>query len=128
MSAPAHTPPPRFVRLAEADRPAIPLAIDGQPCTALEGDTLLVALMCNGRRARDSEFGDGPRAGFCLMGACQDCWVWTPGGERLRACSTPATAGMAVLTRPPALHWPMTQDLRESLARHGQPVSTENTP
>ena len=128
MPAPAYTPPPRFVRLAEANRPAVPLTIDAKPCTALEGDTLLVALMCNGRRARDSEFGDGPRAGFCLMGACQDCWVWTPQGERLRACSTPVVAGMAVLTRPPAVHWPVTQDLAESLQRHGQPLPVRATP
>ncbi|KAF1021478.1 MAG: Hydrogen cyanide synthase subunit HcnA [Paracidovorax wautersii] len=114
----APRPPVRFVRLAETDRPPIALSIDGEPATALAGDTLLVALLSQGRRVRDSEFGDGPRAGFCLMGACQDCWVWTPDGQRLRACSTPVAAGMAVLTRPPAQHWPMTPDLRESLARH----------
>ena len=122
MPAPITAPPTRpanarFVRLAETDRPAISLIVDGVPCAALQGDTLLVALMCNGRRVRDSEFGDGPRAGFCLMGACQDCWAWTPAGERLRTCSTPALDGMAVLTRPPQGHWPMTQDLRESLAK-----------
>ena len=102
MPAPAYTPPPRFVRLAEADRPAVPLTIDAKPCTALEGDTLLVALMCNGRHARDSEFGDGPRAGFCLMGACQDCWVMTATGERLRSCATFIQAGMQLTTGAPA--------------------------
>ncbi|AEI77075.1 hypothetical protein CNE_1c17350 [Cupriavidus necator N-1] len=112
--------PARFMRLAESDRPTIMLRIDGHSATALAGDTLLVALLLNGRRVRDSEFGDGPRAGFCMMGACQDCWVWTPAGERLRACSTPAEAGMEVLTRPPAHHWPATPDLQESLARHAQ--------
>ncbi|MGO4608014.1 (2Fe-2S)-binding protein [Variovorax sp. 2RAF20] len=109
--------PNRFVRLAETDRPALTLHIDGEARTALAGDTLLVALLSNGRRVRDSEFGDGPRAGFCLMGACQDCWVWTPAGERLRACSTPVEAGMSVLTRPPAAHWPATPDLQQLLAR-----------
>lgn len=113
---PRYQPPARFVRLAETDRPVLVLRIDHQPATALAGDTLLVALLSHGRRVRDSEFGDGPRAGFCLMGACQDCWVWTPAGERLRACSTPAEAGMSVLTRPPADHWPQTPDLAQSLA------------
>ncbi|RST53781.1 (2Fe-2S)-binding protein [Variovorax sp. MHTC-1] len=114
---PRSQPPARFVRLAETDRPAIALQIDGQAASALAGDTLLVALLSNGRRVRDSEFGDGPRAGFCLMGACQDCWVWTPAGERLRACSTAVEAGMSVLTRPPAAHWPVTPDLQQLLAR-----------
>ena len=112
--------PGRFVRLAETDRPSIAMQIDSEPATALVGDTLLVALLSQGRRVRDSEFGDGPRAGFCLMGACQDCWVWTPQGQRLRACSTATEAGMAVLTRPPPLHWPSTPDLQQSLARHAE--------
>ena len=51
--------PPRFVRLAETGRPSIALRIDGRPATALAGDTLLVALLSNGRRVRDSEFGGG---------------------------------------------------------------------
>jgi hypothetical protein len=108
----------RFVRLAETDRPSVALQIDGEPANALAGDTLLVAILSQGRRVRDSEFGDGPRAGFCLMGACQDCWVWTPAGERLRACSTTVEAGMVVLTKPPQSHWPVTPDLLHSLERH----------
>ena len=51
------------------------------------GDTLIVALLGQVRHLR-SEFGDGVRAGFCLMGACQDCWVYTVEGERMRACAT----------------------------------------
>jgi hypothetical protein len=105
----------RFVRLAETNRATVEIRIDGQPAQALAGDTLLVALLTQGRRVRDSEFGDGPRAGFCLMGACQDCWVWTESGDRLRACSTPVQTGMAVLTRPPPALWPMTPDLRALL-------------
>jgi hypothetical protein len=121
---PRPQPSARFVRLAETDRPTLTLQIDGQAAIALAGDTLLVALLSHGRRVRDSEFGDGPRAGFCLMGACQDCWVWTPVGERLRACSTVVEAGMSVLTRPPAGHpWPVTPDLRQSLARHASEVA-----
>jgi len=115
MREPASRSTARFVRLAETGRSSIDLRIDGRPATALAGDTLLVALLSNGRRVRDSEFGDGARAGFCLMGACQDCWVWNEQGERLRACSTPAQAGMAILTQPPARLWPLTPDLRERL-------------
>jgi hypothetical protein len=124
QTPPRSRAPARFVRLAETDRPALALQIDGQAAVALAGDTLLVALLSHGRRVRDSEFGDGPRAGFCLMGACQDCWLWTPGGERLRACSTVVEAGMSVLTRPPAGHpWPVTPDLQQSLARHASEVA-----
>lgn len=80
------------------DRPAVRFKVDGRDVSALAGDTLLVALLANGARVRTSEFGDGPRAGFCMMGACQDCWVVTESGERLRACSTPVEDGMSLIT------------------------------
>ncbi len=89
---------PRFVRLAEKERPRVPFELDGRTCYALEGDTLLVAMLANGAALRTSEFGDGRRAGFCMMAACQDCWVWTAEGERLRACSTPVAPGMRIRT------------------------------
>ena len=95
----------RFVRLAETDRAPVPFTIDGKPASALYGDTLLVALLANGSRLRPSEFGDGNRAGFCLMGACQDCWVWTADGERLRACDTPVRTGLSILTEQPDVSW-----------------------
>ena len=108
---PEHGGGGRFVRLSETARPALSLVIDGAPATALEGDTLLVALLTHGRRVRSSEFGDGTRAGFCLMGACQDCWVWDEAGRRLRACSTVVTEGMAVRTTPPVSLWPVTPEV-----------------
>lgn len=92
-------PLPLLHRLGERDRPLISFVIDGQPATALQGDTLLTAVLVNASALRRSEFGDGPRAGFCLMGACQDCWVWTEAGTRLRACSTPVEAGMRIVTK-----------------------------
>jgi predicted molibdopterin-dependent oxidoreductase YjgC len=93
-----------FHRVAEQNRPQVAIFIDGEAATALAGDTLLVALLTNGARLRESEFGDGPRAGFCLMGACQDCFVWTEQGERLRACSTTVADGMRIVTRD--VPWP----------------------
>jgi aerobic-type carbon monoxide dehydrogenase small subunit (CoxS/CutS family) len=89
----------RFVRVAEVGRPTFDIVIDGHAAQAAEGDTLLVAVLAAQDALRDSEFDDGRRAGFCLMGACQDCWVWTEDGERLRACTTPAAPGMSIVTR-----------------------------
>ncbi len=84
----------QFVRLAEQDRPPLTLFLDGQTVRALAGDTVLTALLAHGHVVRRSEFGDGPRAGFCLMGACQDCWVFLEGGGRIRACTTLARDGL----------------------------------
>ena len=88
----------QFVRIAEHDRQPITLTIDGATVTVLQGDTLLTAMLIHGRRLRVCEFGDGPRAGFCLMGACQDCWVSLDDGRRLRACTSLATDGMGIAT------------------------------
>jgi predicted molibdopterin-dependent oxidoreductase YjgC len=96
---------PRFVRLAETARTRVRIVVDGEPVDALDGDTLMVALLNNVRTLRESEFGDGRRAGFCLMGACQDCWVWTAHGTRLRACTTVVAEGMNIVTRQPEATW-----------------------
>ena len=88
----------QFHRLETGARAAVHISIDGRPHEALVGDTLLTALLTAGRRVRSSEFGDGPRAGFCVMGACQDCWVTLGGGQRVRACSTFVREGMAIHT------------------------------
>ncbi|WP_211612445.1 (2Fe-2S)-binding protein [Paraburkholderia haematera] len=89
----------QFVRIAETQREPLSFFIDGHEVTALQGDTLLTAVLMQQRRLRDSEFSGAPRAGFCLIGACQDCWMRTEEGIRLRACSTLVTQGMRVLTR-----------------------------
>jgi D-hydroxyproline dehydrogenase subunit gamma len=95
----------RFVRLGEINRPRVRLIIDGHPAEALKGDTLMVAVLNNARQLRESEFGDGKRAGFCLMGACQDCWVWTADGQRLRSCTTVVEEGMNIVTKQPEATW-----------------------
>jgi predicted molibdopterin-dependent oxidoreductase YjgC len=86
----------QFIRLAEGERRQISITLGTRRIDALEGDSLLSALLLAGGWLRYSEFGDGPRAGFCLMGACQDCWVTSADGRRLRACTTPAEDGMAL--------------------------------
>lgn len=89
----------QFVRVAEMQREPLSFFIDGHEVTALQGDTLLTAVLMQQRRLRESEFSGAPRAGFCLIGACQDCWMRTEEGMRLRACSTLVTQGMRVITR-----------------------------
>lgn len=95
----------RFIRLSEQDRRTLSLNFDGENIEALEGDTLMVAILSNDNYLRHSEFGQEKRAGFCLMGACQDCWVWTRSGERLRACSTEVKEGMEILSAAMEPRW-----------------------
>jgi len=97
-------PSGQFVRAAARRGAMLRLTIDGDMVEAVEGDSLLAVLLLNGRFVRRLEFGGAPRAGFCLMGACQDCWVALGDGERVRACTTLAANNMVVWTDPQRAH------------------------
>ena len=86
-----------FRRLVPRDGAPVPFTIDGEPAEAREGDLLLTAILLHRAALRRFEFGGSHRAGFCLMAACQDCWVGLADGRRLRACTTPVEPGMAVV-------------------------------
>lgn len=88
----------QFIRLSETERPEVTICVDGVAVRALSGDTVLTALLLAGIRLRDFEFGPGWRAGFCLMGACQDCWVLQENGGTIRACTSYVAEGMRLLT------------------------------
>ncbi|AIB42474.1 MULTISPECIES: (2Fe-2S)-binding protein [Pseudomonas] len=89
-----------FKRLSETQRPALAFTLDGQPATGLLGDTLLTAMLTCAEHLRGSDFSAERRAGFCLMGACQDCWVRLADGRRVRACSTQLEDGQAISRDP----------------------------
>ena len=89
---------PLLKRLAETSRPPVSFMLDGRAATALAGDTVLTAVLTQAAQLRRNEFSGQPRAGFCLMGACQDCWMRTESGERLRACATLIQEGMRLLS------------------------------
>lgn len=83
----------------------MPFTIDGEPWYGRVGDSLLSAIL-----AARSDLGplapDGRlRAGFCLIGLCQDCWVRLADGRRVRACTTELEAGMAVLLASDEAAW-----------------------
>ena len=90
----------QFRRVAAADRPRIAFTLNGDAMEALDGDTVLTAILTNRRYLRRHEFGREPRAGFCLIGACQDCWVHQVDGTPLRACTTLTEPGMHLVTEP----------------------------
>lgn len=89
-----------FQRLAETGREPLTFTLDGQVLAALHGDTVMTALLTHGFTLRHSEFSRQARSGFCLMGACQDCWVSSESGQRYQACATLVEPGMRLLTEP----------------------------
>jgi hypothetical protein len=96
----------RVQRLVKADgRAPVVFWFDGARLQGLDGDTVLTAVLAHRPSLRADEFGPGTRAGFCLMGACQDCWLWQEHGPRLRACSTILQEGMRLRSSAPQ-GWP----------------------
>jgi predicted molibdopterin-dependent oxidoreductase YjgC len=93
----------QFKRVAQRSGRSVTLSFDGSVLTATAGDSILAALLSHGLVVRRHEFEAEARAGFCLMGACQDCWVWSGHGGRLRACTTPVADGMALFVEPQPL-------------------------
>lgn len=81
-----------------ATRASVAFELDGQAVSGYQGDTVLTAVLSLNNTVRHADYSGLPRSGFCLMGACQDCWMQTIDGVRLRACSTPLEAGMRLVT------------------------------
>ncbi|HEV7259458.1 MAG TPA: (2Fe-2S)-binding protein [Bosea sp. (in: a-proteobacteria)] len=90
---------PLLHRIVRKEHPPIAFTLDGRACEGRVGDTLLTAILSHVEAVRATEFSGQPRAGFCQMGACQDCWVTLADGARLRACTTPLADGMSVVTQ-----------------------------
>jgi predicted molibdopterin-dependent oxidoreductase YjgC len=90
-------PQPQMTRLVERERPALAFSLDGASAMGQEGDTILTAVLTLRAHLSQSEFEGDLHAGFCLMGACQECWV-TADGAPVRACGTLVTEGMRVTT------------------------------
>jgi D-hydroxyproline dehydrogenase subunit gamma len=88
---------PLWHRLIARDGATVRFTIDGVAAAARAGDLLITAILTQRANLRRFEFGEGMRAGYCLMGACQDCWVGLADGRRVRACTTLVEEGMAVL-------------------------------
>ncbi|MCE0495264.1 (2Fe-2S)-binding protein [Vibrio salinus] len=88
-------------RVQELNRLSISFTFDDHPATGFEGDSILVAILNQFPYLRKNEFSHQPHSGFCLMGACQDCWVWNENGERIRSCSTPLQSGMTLYSQSP---------------------------
>lgn len=88
----------QFHRLVERPGVQFDIVLDGRKVDVQTGDLLITVILLNQKAVRRFEFSDAFRAGFCLMAACQDCWVKLGDGRRVRACDTVVKPGMSVIT------------------------------
>ena len=85
----------QFLPLRTDKKPGLVIYFDGAPIHAWHGETVISALLRHQHHLSYSEFDGAARAGFCLMGACQDCTIWSATGARVRACMIEVQPGMA---------------------------------
>jgi NADH dehydrogenase/NADH:ubiquinone oxidoreductase subunit G len=90
------------VRIAPFTGAPVRILVDGREVEARDGESVLTAILAVSGHVRELDSNGEKRAGFCLMGACQDCWVWFADAPRGRACTTPVRDGLQVFTRAPA--------------------------
>jgi predicted molibdopterin-dependent oxidoreductase YjgC len=88
----------QFRRRYRADEAPVSFILNGAGATGRRGDTVLTAILAVSGGLRRTEFTGETRAGFCLIGACQDCFVMMADGSRIQACSTVLQPGMAFIT------------------------------
>ncbi|EPE97034.1 (2Fe-2S)-binding protein [Rhizobium grahamii] len=84
--------------LAVVEVAPVNITVDDRPVSARRGESVLTALRLAIGYVRSSDFSQQRRSGFCIMGACQDCWIWRTDGRRLRACTTRVEEGMQLMT------------------------------
>ena len=76
------------------------ITVDGAPLDARAGEPVAAALLAHGRRiCRTTARTGEPRGVFCAVGLCGDCAMQIDGVPGMRACVTPARAGMRVETQ-----------------------------
>ena len=73
----------------------VAFTLNGQPCTADHGVSLMAAMANAGQATTRISVGGESRSALCGMGVCQECRV-TVDGQRRLACQTPVREGMEV--------------------------------
>ena len=80
--------------------------LDDKPILAIEGDTILAALLVQGIRInRITKKRKEPRGLYCGIGRCTDCVMIVNSIPNVRTCVTFVEEGMRVETQEGLGHW-----------------------
>lgn len=90
----------RFHRAIAPHGRRVSVWLEGERLDAWEGESLLAVILTRRDSLPGLEPDGGSRAGFCLMGACQECWVQIELAGPVRACTTKVTDGMRIGPHP----------------------------
>ena len=75
------------VSTAQSSTPNVSIRFNYHTLEAPMGQSILTVVSRHQKVLRHHLTDSRPVAGFCLMGACQECWLWLAEGTRVRACT-----------------------------------------
>ena len=86
-----------FNRLPDRPDGTVTINFEGQPVTALEGDTVAAAILAAGHLVtRLTPVRGNPRGPFCMMGVCFDCLLEIDGHANRQSCMVRVAEGLRV--------------------------------
>jgi len=91
-------------RSKQNDRNSVTVFIDDEPCTALDGEMVVVVLMRENMTATHVSPQGQPRGPYCMMGVCYDCMITLEDGRNEQACLTPVEEGLKIYRRSSQTH------------------------
>lgn len=75
------------------------ILVDGKPILAVEGESVLSALLAsNIRQIMTNDYGTESGA-YCGMGVCHCCLLYINGNHKQKACQTTVMRNMTIRTR-----------------------------
>lgn len=87
------------LRLDKAhDGEVVSLVVDGERVEGCLGENLHAALTAAGKRNLRNSAKGQQRGVFCGMGICYECLVTVNGRPNQRACMTPVSEGLEIVT------------------------------
>lgn len=89
-----------FARRPDPNARLVSILVDGEPVSAVEGDSVAAALLVAGVfDFRKTPVTGAARGPFCMMGICFDCLVAIDGKPSQQACMTMVRDGMRIERR-----------------------------
>jgi hypothetical protein len=85
-------------RLVEIEFNGVPLAVPGQ------GSVAAALLAAGALRFRSTPVSGAPRAPYCMMGVCFECFLEIDGVANRQACLVPVRPGMNIRSQEGARH------------------------
>lgn len=77
----------------------VTILVDGEPVTAVDGESVATALLAAGRASFAASGKTGHTlAPYCLIGSCFGCLCEIDGRRQVQACLTPVRDGLTVQT------------------------------